>query len=140
MSIYGCFRKSSILIGFSIIDHPIWGTTIFGNIHIEIYLKGGSLHPLKSLNILKHNVQTIIKMIFPFSIGVDCFFFSFQRKKSPRNPNLVKRIPKKSHPTESFTTFQHRVPSQNLTEINQHPSFSGASSPISFKPVTDLGS
>ena len=29
--------KSSILIGFSIINHPFWGTTIFGNIHIYIY-------------------------------------------------------------------------------------------------------
>jgi len=28
--------KSSILIGFSIINHPFWGTTIFGNIHIDI--------------------------------------------------------------------------------------------------------
>ena len=28
--------KSSILIGFSIINHPFWGTTIFGNIHIVI--------------------------------------------------------------------------------------------------------
>ena len=26
--------KSSILIGFSIINHPFWGTTIFGSIHI----------------------------------------------------------------------------------------------------------
>ena len=26
--------KSSILIGFSIIKHPFWGTTIFGNTHI----------------------------------------------------------------------------------------------------------
>ena len=30
--------KSSILIGFSIINHPFWGTTIFGNIHIYIGL------------------------------------------------------------------------------------------------------
>ena len=28
--------KSSILIGFSIINHPFWGTTIFGNAHISI--------------------------------------------------------------------------------------------------------
>ena len=28
--------KSSILIGFSIINHPFWGTPIFGNIHIGI--------------------------------------------------------------------------------------------------------
>ena len=36
---YGCFLnsgtpKSSILIGFSIINHPFWGTPIFGNTHI----------------------------------------------------------------------------------------------------------
>ena len=30
--------KSSILIRFSIINHPFWGTPIFGNIHIYIYL------------------------------------------------------------------------------------------------------
>ena len=28
--------KSSIWIGFSIINHPFWGTPIFGNIHIYI--------------------------------------------------------------------------------------------------------
>ena len=28
--------KSSILIGFSIINHPFWGTTIFGNTHIAL--------------------------------------------------------------------------------------------------------
>ena len=30
--------KSSILISFSIINHPFWGTTIFGNIHIYKWL------------------------------------------------------------------------------------------------------
>ena len=31
--------KSSILIGFSIINHPFWGTPIFGNIHIlDVFL------------------------------------------------------------------------------------------------------
>ncbi len=28
--------NSSILIGFSIINHPFWGTPIFGNTHIQI--------------------------------------------------------------------------------------------------------
>ncbi len=28
--------KSSILIGFSIMNHPFWGTTIFGNTHLEV--------------------------------------------------------------------------------------------------------
>ena len=27
--------KSSILIGFSIVNHPFWGTPIFGNTHID---------------------------------------------------------------------------------------------------------
>ena len=32
--------KSSILIGFSSINHPFWGTPIFGNIHIvDLLLK-----------------------------------------------------------------------------------------------------
>ena len=29
--------KSSILIGYSIINHPFWGTPIFGNTHINFY-------------------------------------------------------------------------------------------------------
>ena len=33
-----CTPKSSILIGFSIINHLFWGTLIFGNIHIMIIL------------------------------------------------------------------------------------------------------
>ncbi len=28
--------KSPILIGFSIINHPFWGTPIFGNTHMNI--------------------------------------------------------------------------------------------------------
>ena len=31
--------KSSILIGLSIINHPFWGTPIFGNTYINIYSK-----------------------------------------------------------------------------------------------------
>ena len=33
VSLNGGTPKSSILIGFSIINHPFWGTPIFGNIH-----------------------------------------------------------------------------------------------------------
>ena len=29
--------KSSILIGFSTINHPFWGASIFGNTHMEIW-------------------------------------------------------------------------------------------------------
>ena len=31
----GFLPKSSILIRFSIINHPFWGTIIFGNIHMD---------------------------------------------------------------------------------------------------------
>ena len=30
----GFSPKSSILIGFSIVNHPFWGTTIFGNTYM----------------------------------------------------------------------------------------------------------
>ena len=36
--------KSSILIGFSIINHPFWDTPIFGNTHMFF---GGSLSMVK---------------------------------------------------------------------------------------------
>ena len=29
--------KSSILIGFSIINHPFWGTPIFGNTQMDFF-------------------------------------------------------------------------------------------------------
>ena len=32
--------ESSILIGFSIINHPFWGTPIFGNTHIPPFFHG----------------------------------------------------------------------------------------------------
>ena len=46
----------SILIGFSIVDHPFWGTTIFGNIQIVCSNKKHSsktpwLHILHKLSV-----------------------------------------------------------------------------------------
>jgi len=35
--------KSSILIGFSIINHPVWGTTIYGNTHILMFSNKSSV-------------------------------------------------------------------------------------------------
>ena len=46
--------KSSILIGFSIRNHPFWGTPIFGNTHI----------PLLETNMSSPKV--VGKMIFHF--------------------------------------------------------------------------
>ena len=44
--------KSSILIGFSIINHPFWGTTIFGNIHVVI-MKIPAVTPLRNFNLAR---------------------------------------------------------------------------------------
>ena len=42
--------KSSILIGFSIINHPFWGTSIFGNTHVFFsrffWKEAGPAHPV----------------------------------------------------------------------------------------------
>ena len=35
--------KSSILIGFSIINHPFWGTPIFGNTHIPRFSRHATM-------------------------------------------------------------------------------------------------
>ena len=47
--------KSSVLIGLSIINHPFWGTPIFGNIHVYInilyiYLSIQMFWPTKVMN------------------------------------------------------------------------------------------
>ena len=50
--------KSSILIGFSIINHPFWGTNIFGNTNVNslqvcFFDKGGTeYHPVRLLKCL----------------------------------------------------------------------------------------
>jgi len=40
--------KSSILIGLSIINHPFWGTPIFGNTHMGLIIKGPPSSPCPS--------------------------------------------------------------------------------------------
>ena len=40
--------KSSILIGFSIINHPFWGIPIFGNTHIGVERWIMSFHPCQA--------------------------------------------------------------------------------------------
>ena len=51
--------KSSILIGFSIINHPFWGTPIFGNTHVS------------SLDLFKGSGQMMIPQncVFPFCLS-----------------------------------------------------------------------
>ena len=37
--------KSSILIGFSMINHPFWSTPIFGNTHVQFSVSHVHTHP-----------------------------------------------------------------------------------------------
>ena len=48
--------KSSILIGFSIINHPFWGTTIFGNTHkkLNVTMMLLSFHDMQADSDPKH--------------------------------------------------------------------------------------
>ena len=41
--------KSSILIGFSIINHPFWGTPIFGNTHVFVFIEDWGMRAIKSV-------------------------------------------------------------------------------------------
>ena len=60
--------KSSILIGFSIINHPFWGTSVFGNTHI---LSGQIIYWLHSgpgqpgRNIFSRTFQGNILVLWP---------------------------------------------------------------------------
>ena len=60
-----CTPKSSILIGFSIINHPSWGTPIFGNTYIPyIYIGDAS-----SLARLHGNIRPVEGPQCPVSHG-----------------------------------------------------------------------
>ena len=46
--------KSSILIGLSIINHPFWGSPIFGNTHIDLIQHVGKYSsPMEGLGVAK---------------------------------------------------------------------------------------
>ena len=55
--------KSSILIGFSIINHPFWGTHIFGNTHIEREREIGSTKK----NGCRFQLSNVLDSLFFFS-------------------------------------------------------------------------
>ena len=51
--------KSSILIGFSIINHPFWGMPIFGNIHFETMMTPSNINWKTNLLSLKKRFGTL---------------------------------------------------------------------------------
>ena len=62
--------KSSILIRFSIINHPFWGTPIFGNTHIRIYQIGSF-------------VRSWFNFFLPLGVPIFLCAFIFQWKMWP---------------------------------------------------------
>jgi len=48
--------KSSILIGFSIINHPFWGIPIFGNNHIDSTVDGKNPAPVEVGSLLVYPI------------------------------------------------------------------------------------
>ena len=78
--------KSSILIGFSIINHPFWDTPIFGNTYIYIFSYLFSNFWMQTLEITE----------FQFACLWDYSFAHYQQKYSNRsvesNDHLLQNI------------------------------------------------
>ena len=58
--------KSSILIGFSIINHPFWGTPIFGNTHMERWNDSDIFHVAETIGHAKE-LTVVLSMRDPFA-------------------------------------------------------------------------
>ena len=67
--------KSSILIGFSLINHPFWDSPILGNPHISLYTPRCTPHPIDS-----HGAHRF----FPWSISVYKIFHTFKSTRLNR--------------------------------------------------------
>ena len=101
--------KSSILIWFTIINHPFWGTTIFENTHIELLLSslrgcsgwidlGHFTHTVYSLltyfsDEIKHQLLPSLYEVFPDDICLVAFFF---------NPSILAFVLSKKLKASSF--------------------------------------
>ena len=97
--LYGCFRKkrgtpkSSILIGFSIINHPFWGTTIFGNTHIA------GLLPYLAMSFRRKPGKTELLRGFSttFHLHLACYSWRIPDTTHPGPLKAVKKICGKNH-------------------------------------------
>ena len=72
--------KSSILIGISIINHPFWGTPIFGNAYMSLisrlnisWTKSPPLKKIDTKNLALENVSQASNMASFFGIYVNPF-------------------------------------------------------------------
>ena len=72
--------KSSILIGISIINHPFWGTPIFGNTHVYIYRDTSSLYLYEADNAWTSTSEHPYPAGQPPKAAVPCKVFSGTRQ------------------------------------------------------------
>ena len=127
--------KSSILIGFSIINHPFWGTTIFGNTHIHVFLvrhsqslvllfalkKDGpsaDSNPYGAIRIRGKSGRFVIHWAF-----VSCTFKSAKftpRFKMFNPPNMFFAILKDGWFLHPFFLVTKKVTDSNLILIKNH--------------------
>ena len=78
--------KSSILIGFSIINHPFWGTPIFGNTHIETLMVW--MLPFQRETIQRLTSRKLAPKSRSFQIYPN-IFLSHQQKDIPGKPSAL---------------------------------------------------
>ena len=110
-----CTPKSSILIGFSIIDHPFWGTPIFGNTHVEY------LYEWKRQKIFQmypaFSKQYILGEIFPKHTHVP----KWKNLLSKFSTTQIPIKPKKNCPTSNSSNFVRKV--SRISWIKSHNLF-----------------
>ena len=95
--------KSSILIGFSIINHPFWGTTIFGNAHIRIIVSHedpGYVGPTSSRGDGRMAAKGFLS---PTELD-SCFFFPKLPACSSQNGKAFVDLPKMGKKSSSNVT------------------------------------
>ena len=64
--------KSSILIGFSIINHPFWGTLIFGNTQIDLICNYPD--PKSNIDTKNDGLLTVSPFKYGFILGIHVSF------------------------------------------------------------------
>ena len=79
--------KSSILIGFSIINHPFWGTPILGNTHVDV---NWALLFLQNLHLCAKLVKKVGGEIHSRKISVKFIFATEGVKKSKKNNSYMR--------------------------------------------------
>ena len=99
--------KSSILIGVSILNHPFWGTPIFGNIRMKNHLK--QTNPRKTTHNTPFSLKPIstytpvdLKIFLEAPPRFSCGRYGGMKKK---HPHAVSCIQKQDFRSTSFTSI-----------------------------------